>query len=70
MMFYPFSDCAPSTSFHILLIEDEISHRSGFMRTGFECQRQAGAVNFFNCTPCTAGFYNGDGSCVACPAGN
>ena len=75
MMIYPFSDCAPSTSFHILLIDEEVYHRGAFIRTGFECQRGSDTdvswgEKFFNCSPCTAGFYNGDESCVACPAGN
>ena len=74
-MFYPFSECAPSTSFHIQLTYEEFNHVDGFIRSGFECHRGADKDRFFspkfyNCSLCTAGFYNEHGSCLVCPAGN
>ena len=74
-VFYPFSECAPSTSFHIQLTNEEVSHMDGFIRTGFECHRGADkdsfiSPKFYNCSLCTAGFYNKHGFCLVCHAGN
>ena len=68
------SDCAPSTTFHILLnTEESIDFQKGFERSGFVCQSCSRSCSKIkccgNCSFCTTGFYSRDGSCKPCPAG-
>lgn len=69
-----FSDCAPSASFYIRLVDDVGSYLEGFRLSGFLCRscgRQFSLLDIgcHNCTFWTSGLYVQDDICKACPAG-
>lgn len=74
-LFYPLSECAPSTSFYLLSLGDQVFYTAGLRRSGFVCRqcRPGPYIRCTNCSLCAAGFYNDiDGSYDACrlsPAG-
>ena len=76
--FLPLSECAPSTTFHIVSFGDEVDFSTGLRHSGFACRKCRPGnlidVRCSNCSLCAAGFYNDidgiHGSCLMCPAGN
>lgn len=73
-MLYPLSQCAPSASFHIFLLQD-VDYKIGLTGSGFVCHNcNTGYANdsrCANCSLCVAGTYSDmHGSCEMCPAGN
>lgn len=75
-----FSDCAPSTTFHLLRLDEEVFYVAGLRRSGFVCHqcRLTLLWRCYNCSLCPIGYYASDkstntymyGSCQPCPAGN
>ena len=75
-----FSECAPSTSFHLLRLNEEVFTVEGLKRSGFVCHkcRLTMLWRCYNCSLCPVGYHVSDistnayvyGSCQACPAGN
>ncbi|XP_066020958.1 uncharacterized protein [Pocillopora verrucosa] len=66
-------DCAPSTTFHILLTGKEFVYIGGLKSSGFECHpckpRPRGS-GCRNCSLCQVGYFmNLKEMCVKCPAG-
>lgn len=71
---YSHSECAPSASFHILMLQD-VDYKLGLINSGFVCRTcRTGYVNdsrCANCSLCVAGTYSDThNSCEMCPAGN
>ena len=70
---YPHSQCAPSASFHILMLQD-VDYKLGLRMSGFVCRKcHTGYVNnsrCANCSLCVAGTYSNLHDCEMCPAGN
>ena len=72
------SECAPSTSLHVILDNDQYGFRSGFIRSGFLChdcvtsKRQIIHIGCKNCSLCPAGtyIYNDENHCLECFAGS
>lgn len=74
---YPFSECAASTTFYVLLSEYEILYKSGFLHSGFVCnicsnKKVAGLYSPCKCSLCPVGFriHDSHSNCEACPPGN
>ena len=76
---YPFSECAPSTTFYINLDELQVYYKSGFLRSGFVCSVYGNVTSPrprpLKCSVCSVGFHSSDsqddfGFCEACPPGN
>ena len=67
--FFPFSECAPSTTFQIDLKKEETNYMSGFVHSGFVCHRRKGTEK---CRLCSTGsrIHVYSGTCQECPAGN
>ncbi|XP_022810399.1 putative leucine-rich repeat-containing protein DDB_G0281931 [Stylophora pistillata] len=72
-----FLDCAPSTTFYVLVFSEEVDYTGGLRSSGFVCNHcKPGKLidsRCVNCSLCAAGFYNDIdglyGSCRVCPAG-
>ena len=73
------SECAPSTSLHVILDNDQYRFSSGFIRSGFVCHKCVTSKRFLriytgykNCSLCPAGtyIYNDENHCLECFAGN
>ena len=72
------SECAPSTSMHVILDNDLSFFRLGFERSGFLCRdctthkKQTLFVQCRNCSLCPVGTYmhTDENRCLECPAGN
>lgn len=70
-------ECAPSTSLHVILDNDQYGFRSGFIRSGFVChncvtsKRRIIHIGCKNCSLCPAGtyIYNDENHCLECFAG-
>lgn len=66
--------CAPSSSFHVILYDNQRRNKAALVRTGFKCPRcnpkKSIASECYNCTFCMAGTYSNEETCVPCPAGN
>ena len=72
--FSTLSECAPMTSFYVILTGDEIHDAGlgGFPKSGFRCDpcdfKQS--LMCTNCSLCNVGSYSDQGgSCFECPAG-
>ena len=64
-----FSECAPSTTFHMAIPEaNEDFVPQAFADTGFECRN--GKAEIYNCSLCQAGTFNQKFLCLPCAAGN
>ena len=73
------SECAPSTSLHVILDNNQYGFISGFIRSGFVCHNCVTSKRFLhiyigckNCSLCPAGtyIYNDENHCLECFAGN
>ena len=69
------SECAPSSSFYVVLYEDQVEDRHGLYRSGFKlinCNPKTKlSPRCMNFTFCMTGTHSdGIGECIPCPAGN
>ena len=72
------SECAPTTSLHVILDHYQSIFSSCFTRSGFVChdctsrEKHSAPIYCANCSLCPVGTYScTDGSrCLPCPAGN
>ena len=67
------SECAPSTSLHVILDKDQVDYKGGLTRSGFVCHNcrplDVYGSRCANCSLCPVGFHSDD-TCKMCPAGN